>query len=155
MFTHQFRSHIRWRPTKYFELLLIRTKGCKPKINNFDHIRLVFYENIVKLNVPMSNSSGMQEVKCFYDLFEKLPTNRLFHLSVGALLLHVLMQRYALDVICDDADLFGCFYQIMHLYNMWVIYFLQCHYFTLNSFSFHRVIEFCFLVDFDCIFAHV
>lgn len=155
MFTDQLWSHIGWRSTKDFELLLVGTKGGKTKIYNFDHVSLVFYKNIVKLNVPMSNSSCVQIVKCFYDLSEKLPANRLFHLSICALLLDVLMKRYTLNIIRNDADLFSRFYQIVHLYDVWVVYFLQGHYFSLDGFSFHRVVEFCFLVDFDRIFPHI
>lgn len=97
----------------------------------------------------------MQIVKCFCNLSEKLPANGFLHLPIGTLLLNILVERNALNIICDYANLFGCFYQIMHFYNMWVVYFLQGHYFTLDGFSLHGVVQFCFLVDLNGIFAHV
>ena len=37
----------------------------------------------------------------------------------------------------------------MHLNDVWMVYFLQGKNFSLNSLSFHGIIKFCFLIDFD------
>ena len=42
----------------------------------------------------------------------------------------------------------------MHLYYVWVIDFFKSHYFSLNCFSFHTIVQFWFLVYLNCIFFH-
>lgn len=42
----------------------------------------------------------------------------------------------------------------MHLNYIRMIYFLKSHYFSLDSFSFHAIIQFWFLIYFYCIFLH-
>ena len=65
------------------------------------------------------------------------------------------MKRNSLDIISDDAYLLRCLYQIMHFYYMRMINLLKRHYLSLHSFSFHWIIQFRFLVDFDCVLSHV
>ena len=42
----------------------------------------------------------------------------------------------------------------MHLNYIRMINFFESHYFSLKSFPFHAIIQFWFLVYFDCIFLH-
>ena len=65
------------------------------------------------------------------------------------------MQRYTLDKVSDDANLFRCFDQIVHFDNVRMINFLQSHYFTLDRLTLHGVVEFCFLVNFNGKLPHV
>lgn len=103
----------------------------------------------------MCNSSRMQIVKSFYNLPKKLSANWFLYLSVSALLFHVLMKRNSLDHVSYDADLLSCFDQIVHFDDMWMVNFLKGHYFTLNGFSLHGVVELGFLVNFNSKFSHV
>lgn len=141
MLPHQLWGHVRWRSAEDLQLLRIGAECRKPKVNDLDHVRFILYQNIVQLYITVGNSSGVQEVKSFCDLPEELSANWLFDLSVGTLLFHVLMQRNALNIIRDDANLFRSFYQIMHLYDMWVINLLQRHYLALHRFSFHGIVQ--------------
>jgi len=134
---HQLWGHVRWRSAENLKLLRIGAKCCKSEVNDLNHIGFIFYQNIVELYITVCNSSCVQKIESFCNLSEEFSANRFFNLSVGTLLFHVLMQRNALNVICDDADLLGSFYQIVHLYDMWVVNLLQRHYLSLNSFSFH------------------
>ena len=105
MLPHQLWSHVGWRSAEDLELLRIGAKCRKSKVDDLDHVRFILYQNIVQLDITVSDSSRVQEIERFCDLPEELTTNRLFDLSVGALLLHVLMQRNALNIICHDANL--------------------------------------------------
>jgi len=155
MLPHQLWGHVRWCSTENLQLLRIRAECRKTKVNDLDHVGFILYQNIVKLHITMCNSSGVQKIKSFSDLPEEFPAYRLFNLSVCTLLFHVLMQGNALNVIRHDANLLGRFYQIMHLNDMRMVNLFQSHYFTLHCFSFHRVIQFRFLVDFNSVFSHV
>ena len=102
----------------------------------------------------MSDFIWMKIFKCFSDLLEKSSANALFYYSICTLLLNILMKRYSLNVIRNNAYLFLSFYQIVHFYYIRMIYFLKSHYFSLDSFSFHAIIEFWLLINFNCVFFH-
>ena len=103
----------------------------------------------------MSDPTSMQVIKAFCDLLKESPADRLFDDSVGAHVLDILMKRDALNVVHNNADLLLCLYQVMHPDDVWVVDLLQGHDLALNSFSLHAVVQFGFLIDFDCIFFHV
>ena len=65
------------------------------------------------------------------------------------------MQRDALDVVCYNANLLRSFNQVIHFYNVRVVNLLQGHDFPLYSLSFHRVIQFGLLIDFNRKLPHV
>ena len=94
-------------------------------------------------------------VKRLTNLFEELSADRFFDLPVRALLLDILVQRYALNHICDDADLFARFNEVIHLDDVWMINLLEGHDFSLDCFALHRVIELDLLVNLDCVLLHV
>jgi hypothetical protein len=155
MLPHQLRSHVRWCSTEDLQLLRIGAKSRKAKVNDLNHVGFILYQNIVKLHITVRNSSGVQEIKSFSDLPEEFSAYRFFNLSVCTLLFHILVQRDPLNIIRHDANLLGSFYQIMHLYDMWVVNLFQSHYLTLHSFSFHGIVQLRLLVDFYCVFPHV
>lgn len=103
----------------------------------------------------MGDSASMQVIKAFCDLLKESPADRLFDDSVGAHVLNILMKRNALNVVHDNADLLLCLYQVMHPDDVWVVDLLQGHDLALNSFTLHTVVQFSFLIDFDCVFFHV
>ena len=82
----------------------------------------------------------MEVIKSLCDLLEESAAHWLFHLAVGALLLDVLVQTNAANVISHDANCLRCFNQIMHLDNVGVINLFQSQNFSLNSLSFHGVV---------------
>lgn len=96
----------------------------------------------------------MQIIKCLSNLLEKSPTDALLDLAVCALLFNVLMQGYALDVVCDEAYLFTSLNNIMHPNNVRVIDFLQGQYLALHGLPLHAVVQFDFLINFDSTFLH-
>jgi hypothetical protein len=57
----------------------------------------------------MSNTLMMQIIECFTDLFEEPPTHILLNLSIDTMVLDVLVQRYARNVVCYNANLLVCF----------------------------------------------
>ena len=91
----------------------------------------------------------MQVVKGFCDLSEKASAGRFFDLAVCALLLDVLVQRDALDVVGDDANLFVGFDQVVHFDDVRVVNLLEGHDFSLHRLSLHRVVQLDLLVDLD------
>lgn len=82
----------------------------------------------------------MEVIKGLCDLLEESAAHWLFYLAVGALLLDVLVQTYAANVIRHDANCFRGLNQIMHLDNVRMINLFQSENFSLNSLSFHGVI---------------
>jgi len=135
--------------------LAILAEGSEPKINNFDHVGLLLNQHVVKLDVSMGDSSIVQVVKCFSDLFEKPATSRFFYNSVGAVLLYELMERNALDEVGHDANLFGCLDQIVHFYHIWVVDFLQSHNLSLNCLPLHAIVQLGLLINFYRKLLHV
>lgn len=95
------------------------------EVDDLDHICVVFYEHIVKLDIPVCNAPGMQIVEGFRDLLEEAATDALFYLSVRALLLDVLVQRYAFDVVGYQTDLLAGFNDVVHSNNVRMIDFLE------------------------------
>ena len=85
----------------------------------------------------MRNTFLVKIVKSLRDLLEKSAAHRLFHLAVGALLLDILVQTYAADVVGHDANCLRSFNQIMHLDDVRVINLFQSKNLSLNSLSFH------------------
>jgi hypothetical protein len=67
------------------------------------------------------NTFLVKIVKSLRDLLEESAAHWLFDLAVGALLLDVLMQTYAADVVGHDANCLRGFNQIMHLDDIGVI----------------------------------
>lgn len=102
----------------------------------------------------MSNFIWVKIFKRFPYLLKKSSANTFFYYSICTLLLHILMQWNSLNIISYNAYLFLCFYQIVHFNYIWMIYFLKSHYFSLNSFSFHTIIQFWLLINLDCILFH-
>lgn len=102
----------------------------------------------------MSYFIWMKIFESFSYLLKKSSANTLFNYSICTLLLHILMQWYSLNIIRNNAYLFLSFYQIVHFNNIRMINFFKSHYFSLNSFSFHAIIKFWFLINFDCILFH-
>lgn len=155
MLSNQLRSHVTWRSAEDLEFLGVGAESSKTEVNDLDHISLFFDQNVVKFDVSVRNTFVMKVIKSFYDLFEEPAADRFFHLSVCALLLDVLVQRDAWDVVCYDADGLACFYQIVHLDDVRVIDLLQRHDFPLHGLSLHRVVQFGLLVDLDGVLLHV
>ena len=85
----------------------------------------------------MRDTLVMKVIKCLGNLLEKLATDRLLDLAVGALLLNILVERDSRNVVSNNADLFTGFDQIIHLDDMWMVDLLQSHDFSLNGFAFH------------------
>ena len=59
-----------------------------------------------------------------------------------------------MNIIRYNTYIFLSFYQIVHFIYARMINFLKSHYFSLKSFSFHAIIQFQFLMNFDCILFH-
>ena len=146
--------HVGWRSTKYFLFLAILTKSCEAKIYYLDHICVVFYQDVVELDVPMRNTFVMQVIKSFSDLLEEAAADALLHLPICTFLLHILVQRYALNIIRDKANLFSSFNYIVHSDYVRVVNFLECEYLTLHGLPFHRIIELDFLINLNCTLLH-
>lgn len=137
---HKFWGHVRWSSTKDFEFLIICAKSSKSEIDNFDHKSFILDQDIIQLNVSVSNTFLMEVIKGLRNLFEESSAHWLFHLAVGALLLDVLVQTNAANIIGYDANCLWSFNQIMHLDNVRVINLFQSKNLSLNSLSFHWII---------------
>lgn len=72
----------------------------------------------------MGDSLGMKVVESLDNLFEEASACALFDHPVGALLLHILVKRNPLDVVCHDTNLLACFDEIVHFDDVWVVDFL-------------------------------
>ena len=101
---HKFWSHVRWSSTKDFEFLIICAKSSKSEINDFDHKSLILDQDIIQLYISVRNTFLMEVIKCLCNLLEESTAHWLFHLAVGALLLDVLVQTNAANIISHDAD---------------------------------------------------
>lgn len=137
MLPHQLRCHIARGSAEYSKFLSIAAEGRKPKVNDFDHICFFFYQNVVKFDISVSDTFVMKVVKRFNDLFVKPSTDGFLDLPVGTLLFDVLVERYALDVVSNNADGFTSFNQVVHFDDVWVVDLLQSHDLPLNCFTFH------------------
>lgn len=154
MLPYQLWCHIRGSPAEDLLLLAILAESREPKVNYFDHVCFVLDENVVKLHISVCDSSHVEIVEAFRDLLEEAAAYILFDLSVGALLLHVLVERNALDEIGDDANLLARLDQVVHTDDIGVIYALQGHYLALDRLSFHAVVQLCLLVNLDRVLFH-
>jgi hypothetical protein len=95
----------------------------------------------------VSDLLTVQVVESLDYLFEEPPAGGLLDLSIGALLLDVLVERDALDVVGDDADLPGCLDEVVHFDDVGVVDLLQSHDLPLHCFLLHVVIQLGLLVN--------
>lgn len=151
----QFRRHVAGRSTEDAKLLGIGAEGSESEVNDFDHVGLIFDENIIQFNVSVGDPFVVKVVECLNDLLEESATGSLLDLTVGALLLDILVQRDASNVVCDDADLFAGLDEVIHFDDVRVVNLFQRHDFSLHSLSLHRIVQLYFLVNFDSVFSHV
>jgi hypothetical protein len=82
----------------------------------------------------------MQVIKSLGNLLEESAADALLDLPIRALLFDILVQRYAFNVISNQAYLLASFNYIVHSDYVWVINFLKCHYFTLDCLPLHGII---------------
>ena len=102
----------------------------------------------------MRDTFVMQIIESLSNLLEESAADALLHLPIRALLLHVLVQRYALNVICDKANLLTSFNYIVHSDYVRVIDLLESKYLSLHGLPLHGIIELDFLINFDCTLLH-
>ena len=137
-------AHIRWRSTEDLVPLPMATRlpyeASKPKVYYLNHLCFLLNEYIIQLYIPMRYSLRMQIVKALHNLLEELSARLLLDNSGDAFRLDILIEWYATDVIRHDTYLFLCLYQVMQLDDIWVIYFLKSHHFSLYGSSFHGVV---------------
>jgi hypothetical protein len=90
----------------------------------------------------MRDALLVEVIKCLGYLFEKAAAHGLFYLSVRALLLDVLVETDSTNEIRDDTYGLRCFYQVIHFNDVWMVYFFEREYLTLDCLALHRVIKF-------------
>lgn len=88
----------------------------------------------------MSYASSVEVVEGFGNLLEETTAGGLADLPIGAVVLDVLMETDATDVVGYNTDLFTSLYQIMHPDDVGMVYLLQSQYLTLNSLPLHAVV---------------
>jgi hypothetical protein len=89
-------------------------EASKAKVNNLNHLGLLFNKYIIELDVSMRNSNRMQILKTLRYLLEKPTAHLLFYNSIGTLCFHVLMHTNTVDEIGHYANLLGCLNQVIH-----------------------------------------
>ena len=127
MLSDKFWCHIGRSPAKDFVLLVsalgIGGEACKAKVNNLDHSRFFFNQDIVKLDVSMCYPLLVEILEALSYLLEKPSACGLLDNSVGALRLDVMVHTYAIYKVCHYANLLLSFYQIVHFDAVWMVYF--------------------------------
>ena len=98
-------------------------EACKAKVNNLDHSRFFFNQDVVKLDVTMCYPLLMEILEPLSYLLEKPSACRLLDDSVGALRLDVMVHTYAIYKVSHYTNLLLSFNQIVHFDAVWMVYF--------------------------------
>ena len=151
MLFRQLRCHVWWSSTKYLQLL-IRNYCRKTEINYLDHIRLVFNQYVVKLDIPVTHIIRMQVLNSLSYLLKHPSACLLFYYPIRTILFHMLLKRYTFDIIHHEINLFRHINKFVELHDIRMIQLSHYHNFSLNCFPLHWIIQFIFVVYFDCKF---
>jgi hypothetical protein len=88
---------------------------AESEINDFDHVGLLFNQNIVQLNVPVRYILSVQVFHTLCYLLKHSPTLGLIDFPSGTpYVFDVLLEGNAIDEVSYQIDLPLCVHQFMH-----------------------------------------
>eukprot|EP00356_Strombidium_inclinatum_P004515 CAMPEP_0170487398 /NCGR_PEP_ID=MMETSP0208-20121228/6218_2 /TAXON_ID=197538 /ORGANISM="Strombidium inclinatum, Strain S3" /LENGTH=253 /DNA_ID=CAMNT_0010761661 /DNA_START=337 /DNA_END=1098 /DNA_ORIENTATION=- len=152
--SHELWGHVRWSSTENFVLLTIAAEGGESEINNFYHVRCVLDQDIIELDIPVSDALVMQVVEGLSDLLEEATAGGFFYLAVGALLLDELVEADTTNIISYYANLLAGFDQVVHLDDVGMVNLPESQDLPLHRLPLHTIVELRFLINLDGILLH-
>ena len=146
------RRHVGGCPAEYLQFLGVGAHHREPKVYDLNHVRLIFYEDVVKLDVPVSYILPMHVLHRLCNLLKYSPTLNLAKPLIRSgptttLVLNQLLERDALDILRHYVNLPARFDKFDQLDDVRVVQLLENSYLTLHSLSFHWISQFVAIID--------